>query len=158
MFHCSDVFGWFLLWSCGSYFSYRRLFHVCSASFLPSLERLLLEIFGLVQGQVQKGCFPLRHLFLQRWPPFRRCLQGHCWRLLLGQGGLPRLALFLTFSLLFCQDGQARPQFRSYHMHLFGCWFWNQEGLHKRRSPLITQKKFFKRTLSKLTRRIPKAP
>ena len=25
--------------------------------FLPSFEHLLLEIFGLVQGQVQKGCF-----------------------------------------------------------------------------------------------------
>ena len=33
-----------------------------------------------------------------------------------------------------------------------------QEGLHKRRSPFITQNKFFKRKLSKPTRRIPKAP
>ena len=33
-----------------------------------------------------------------------------------------------------------------------------QEGLYKRRSPPITQNKFFKRKLSKPTRRIPKAP
>ena len=64
MFHCSDVFGWFLLWSCGSYFGYRRWFRICSPCFLPSFEHLLLEIFGLVQGQVQKGCFPLRCLIV----------------------------------------------------------------------------------------------
>ena len=80
-------------------------------------------------------CFPLRRLFLQHWPPFRRCLEGHRWRLLLGQGGLPRLALFLTFSLPFYQDGQARPRFRSYRKLLFSCWFWDQERLYKRRSP-----------------------
>ena len=75
-----------------------------------------------------------------------------------GQGSLFRLALFLTFSLPFYQDGQARPRFRYYPMHLFSCRFRGQERLYKRRSPPITQNKFFKRKLSKPTRRIPKAP
>ena len=113
---------------------------------------------ALFRFRFRKGCFLLCHLFLQHWPPFPQCLEGHRWRLLLGQGGLLRLALFLTFSSPFYQDDQARPRFLSYRMHLFSCRFWGQEGLYKRRSPPITQNKFFKRKLSKLTRRFSKAP
>ena len=65
VFHYSSVFRSDFF--CGPVvliFDYRRWFHVCSPSILSSFESLL-EIFGLVQGQVQKGCFLLRRLILQ---------------------------------------------------------------------------------------------
>ena len=57
MFHCRGVFGSDFF--CGPVvliFGYRRWFHVCSPSFLSSFEHLL-EIFGLVQVQVQERLF-----------------------------------------------------------------------------------------------------
>ena len=62
VFHCSGIFGSAFFSGPVVHIFCKRWFRVRSPSCLSSFWRLL-EIFGLVRGQVQKGCFLLRRLF-----------------------------------------------------------------------------------------------